>query len=111
VQCCKSQSGCTLLVLTIEWSMAKKTAKPTSALEGYMWEKEMQVECLRERVLLAQLLMNTKVTTQDPTLPKPRDWIRLVRRADVNGKFVIIPVRFVRLLHANCVWSTSSGDL
>jgi hypothetical protein len=48
-------SGRALSVSTIEWSVAEKTAKPTSALEGYMWEKETQVDRLRERVPLAQV--------------------------------------------------------
>jgi hypothetical protein len=86
-------------------------AKPTSMLEGCMWEEETQVNCLRERVPLAQILTNTKAAMQDPMLPKPKDWIGLVRRAGADGKFVIILARFIKFLHANCVWFTSSGDL
>ena len=48
-------SGRALSVSTVEWSVAEKTARPTSALEGYMWEKETQVDRLRERVPLAQV--------------------------------------------------------
>ncbi len=48
-------SGRALSVSTVEWSVAEKTARPTSVLEGYMWEKETQVDRLRERVPLAQV--------------------------------------------------------
>jgi len=76
---------------TVEWSVAEKTAKPTSALEGYMWEKETQVDRLRERTPLALLMTNCKAAMTDPTKPKPRDWIGPVKQAGADGKFVIIP--------------------
>lgn len=85
-------SGRAMSVSTVEWSVAEKTAKPTSALEGYMWEKETQVDRLRERISLALLLSQTKMAMADPTKPKPRDWIGPVKRAGAGGNFVIIPV-------------------
>jgi indole-3-glycerol phosphate synthase len=84
-------SGRALSVSTVEWSVAEKTAKPTSALEGYMWEKETQVDRLRERTPLALLMTNCKAAMTDPTKPKPRDWIGPVKQASADGKFVIIP--------------------
>ena len=84
-------SGRALSVSTVEWSVAEKTAKPTSVLEGYMWEKETQVDRLRERTPLALLMTNCKAAIADPTKPKPRDWIGPVKQAGADGKFVIIP--------------------
>lgn len=84
-------SGRALSVSTVEWSVAEKTAKPTSALEGYMWEKETEVDRLRERTPLALLMANCKATMADPTKPKPRDWIGPVKQAGADGQFVIIP--------------------
>ena len=85
-------SGRALSVSTVEWSVAEKMAKPTSVLEGYMWEKETQVDRLRERVPLAQLMTNTMASMKDPKTPKPKDWIgSVIRAAGDNGKFVIIP--------------------
>jgi len=86
-------SGRAMSVSTVEWSVAEKTAKPTSALEGYMWEKETQVDRLRERIPLALLMSNTKAAMMDPTRPRPRDWIGSVRRslAESEGGFVVIP--------------------
>jgi hypothetical protein len=69
-------SGRALSVSTVEWSVAEKTARPTSALEGYMWEKETQVDRLRERVPLAQvrhvLLFRLGIVYCDPTRIMPR---------------------------------------
>lgn len=85
-------SGRAMSVSTVEWSVAEKTAKPTSALEGYMWEKETQVDRLRERISLALLLSQTKMAMVDPEKPKPRDWIGPVKQAaGDDGNFVIIP--------------------
>ena len=84
-------SGRAMSVSTVEWSVAEKTAKPTSALEGYMWEKETQVDRLRERTPLALLMANCKGAMSDPTKPKPRDWIGPVKQAGADGSFVIIP--------------------
>ena len=85
-------SGRTMSVSTVEWSVAEKMAKPTSALEGFMWEKETQVDRLRERISLALLLSQCKASMADPKSPKPRDWIGPVKEAGADGKFVIIPV-------------------
>jgi indole-3-glycerol phosphate synthase len=85
-------SGRALSVSTVEWSVAEKMAKPTSVLERYMWEKETQVDRLRERVPLAQLMTNTMASMKDPKTPKPKDWIgSVISAAGDNGKFVIIP--------------------
>ena len=84
-------SGRSMSVSTVEWSVAEKTAKPTSTLEHYMWEKETQVDRLRERISLALLMSQTKTAMADPTKPRPRDWIGPIKRAGEGGKFVIIP--------------------
>ena len=86
-------SGRAMSVSTVEWSVAEKTARPTSALEGYMWEKETQVDRLRERTPLALLMTNTKAAMIDPARPRPRDWVGSVRRAvsESEGGFVVIP--------------------
>lgn len=57
-----------------------------------MWEKETQVDRLRERIPLALLMSQTKAAMMDPAKPKPRDWIGPVKRAGAGGNFVIIPV-------------------
>lgn len=92
-------SGRSLSVSTVEWSVAERTAKPTSALEGYMWEKETQVDRMRERFPLAQVMSQTKAAMIDPTMPKPRDWIGQVKRAGSDGNFVIIPVSLISPIH------------
>jgi len=84
-------SGRSLSVSTVEWSVAEKMAKPTSALEGFMWEKETQVDRQRERIPLALLMSQCKAAMMDPSKPKPRDWIGPVKQAGADGKFVIIP--------------------
>eukprot|EP00804_Cyclotella_cryptica_P014963 CCRYP_000576-RA/>CCRYP_000576-RA protein AED:0.30 eAED:0.30 QI:156/1/1/1/1/1/3/270/412 len=84
-------SGRSLSVSTVEWSVAEKMARPTSALEGYMWEKETQVDRQRERISLALLMSQCKAAMADPTKPKPRDWVGPVKQAGADGKFVIIP--------------------
>jgi hypothetical protein len=89
-------------VSTVEWSVAEKTAKPTSALEGYMWEKETQVDRMRERFPLAQVMSQTKAAMIDPRTPKPRDWIGQVKKAGADGNFVIIPVSLII-----CIWVPS----
>ena len=84
-------SGRALTVSTVEWSVAEKTATPTSALEGFMWDKETEVDRFRERVPLANLVSQCRLSTADPSVPKPRDWIGPVKEAAADGKFVIIP--------------------
>ena len=84
-------SGRALTVSAVEWSVAEKTATPTSALEGFMWDKETEVDRFRERVPLANLLSQCKLYQLDPSKPKPRDWIGPVKEAAAGGKFVIIP--------------------
>jgi indole-3-glycerol phosphate synthase len=84
-------SGRALTVSTVEWSVAEKTAYPTSKLEGFMWDKETEVDRFRERVPLANLLSQCKLGAVDPTKPKPRNWISPVKKASKDGQFVIIP--------------------
>ena len=84
-------SGRALTVSTVEWSVAEKTAKPTSVLEGFMWEKETEVDRLRERVPLANLVSQCKLYLVDPSKPKPRDWIGPIIQSKKNQDFVIIP--------------------
>lgn len=83
-------SGRALTVSAVQWSVAEKMAKPTSALEGYMWEKETEVDRLRERVPLSNLVSQCKLFDLDPSKPKPRDWISPIRAA-AEDSFVIIP--------------------
>ena len=86
-------AGRAMSVSTVEWSVAERTAQPTSALEGFMWEKETQVDRLRERVPLANLLSQTKLAMVDPQGMRPRDWVGAVKEAArEGGRFVIVPV-------------------
>jgi indole-3-glycerol phosphate synthase len=84
-------SGRALTVSTVEWSVAEKTATPTSTLEGYMWDKETEVDRFRERVPLSNLVSQSRLSSMDPSTPKRRDWIGPVKSAAASGKFVIIP--------------------
>jgi indole-3-glycerol phosphate synthase len=86
-------SGRALTVSTVEWSVAENVATPTSVLESFMWEKETEVDRLRERVPLANLVSQWKLSLVDPSLPKPRDWIAPIKHAllENNNKFVLIP--------------------
>ena len=49
-------SGRALTVSAVQWSVAEKMAKPSSALEGFMWDKETEVDRFRERVPLSNLV-------------------------------------------------------
>lgn len=84
-------SGRALTVSTVEWSVAEKAASPTSALEGFMWDKETEVDRFRERVPLSNLVSQWRLSVVDPTKPKPRDWLGPVKEAATKGSFVIIP--------------------
>eukprot|EP00980_Cylindrotheca_fusiformis_P012196 scaffold2962_cov126-Cylindrotheca_fusiformis.AAC.12 len=84
-------SGRALTVSAIEWSVAEKSATPSSALEGFMWDKETEVDRFRERVPLANLVSQCRLSAVDPSMPKPRDWIGPVKEAAAGGNFVIIP--------------------
>jgi indole-3-glycerol phosphate synthase len=84
-------SGRALTVSTVEWSVAEKTATPTSALEGFMWDKETEVDRFRERVPLSNLVSQCRAGQADESTPKPRDWIGPVMEAAAGGKFVVIP--------------------
>ena len=84
-------SGRALTVSTVEWSVAEKAATPTSALEGFMWDKETEVDRFRERVPLSNLVSQWRLSVVDPSKPKPRDWLGPVKLAASTGSFVIIP--------------------
>mmetsp|Transcript_19627 Transcript_19627/g.41311 ORF Transcript_19627/g.41311 Transcript_19627/m.41311 type:complete len:1038 (-) Transcript_19627:2563-5676(-) len=84
-------SGRALTVSTVEWSVAENMATPTSSLEGFMWDKETEVDRFRERVPLANLLSQCKLSMVDPEKPKPRDWIGPVKDAASKNGFVILP--------------------
>ena len=87
-------SGRAISVSAVEWSVADKMAKPTSALEGYMWDKETEVDRFRERVPLQNLVSQCKLCNLDPTKPKPRDFLGPLRDAansNDNDNFVILP--------------------
>ena len=84
-------SGRALTVSTVEWSVADNTATPTSTLEGFMWDKETEVDRFRERVPLSNLVSQCRLSQADPTMPKPRDWVGPIIRRARTGEFVIIP--------------------
>lgn len=84
-------SGRALTVSTVEWSVQESMATPSSTLEGFMWDKEAEVDRFRERVPLANLVSQFKLSIMDPSKPKPRDWIGPVKKAAADGNFVIIP--------------------
>jgi indole-3-glycerol phosphate synthase len=83
-------SGRALTVSAVQWSVAEKMAKPSSALEGFMWDKETEVDRFRERVPLSNLVSQCRLSDLDPSKPKPRDWIGPVKEA-AKESFVIIP--------------------
>jgi indole-3-glycerol phosphate synthase len=85
-------SGRAISVSTVEWSVAEKTATPTSVLEGFMWDKETEVDRFRERVPLANLVSQCRLSSMDPTKAKPRDWASSTRLAISEGDgFIVIP--------------------
>ena len=84
-------SGRAMLVSTVEWSVAENMATPTSSLEGFMWDKETEVDRFRERVPLANLLSQCKLSMVDPSKPKPRDWVGPIKEAASKNGFVIVP--------------------
>jgi len=84
-------SGRAMTVSTVEWSVAENMATPKSTLEGFMWDKETEVDRFRERVPLANLLSQCKQSIVDPSKPKPRDWIGPVKEAASEKGFVIVP--------------------
>eukprot|EP00522_Entomoneis_paludosa_P010453 CAMPEP_0172446954 /NCGR_PEP_ID=MMETSP1065-20121228/6379_1 /TAXON_ID=265537 /ORGANISM="Amphiprora paludosa, Strain CCMP125" /LENGTH=1008 /DNA_ID=CAMNT_0013198143 /DNA_START=88 /DNA_END=3114 /DNA_ORIENTATION=+ len=84
-------SGRAMTVSTVEWSVAEKTATPSSALEGFMWEKETEVDRFRERVPLVNLVSQCRLSAADPSLPKPRDFIGPIKQAIAADGFVVIP--------------------
>jgi indole-3-glycerol phosphate synthase len=79
-------SGRAISVSTVEWSVAEKIATPTSVLEGFMWDKETEVDRYRERVPLQNLVSQWKMTMVEKTLP-PRDFTAGLQK----GEFIIIP--------------------
>lgn len=84
-------SGRALTVSSVEWSVAEKSAAPSSALEGFMWDKETEVDRFRERVPLSNLVSQCRLGAVDPSMPKPRNWIGPIKEAAAGGNFVIIP--------------------
>jgi indole-3-glycerol phosphate synthase len=84
-------SGRALTVSTVEWSVAEKTATPSSTLEGFMWDKETEVDRFRERQPLSNLVSQCRLASTDPTAPKPRDFIGPIKQQAANNGFVVIP--------------------
>ena len=56
-----------------------------------MWDKETEVDRFRERVPLANLVSQCRLSVADPTSPKPRDWAGRVRQAARDKGFAIVP--------------------
>jgi len=84
-------SGRALTVSSVEWSVAENMPTPSSALEGFMWDKETEVDRFRERVPLSNLVSQCNLANMDPEQPNPRDWIKSVKIALQEKPFVIIP--------------------
>ena len=84
-------SGRALTVSNVEWSVVENMATPSSALEGFMWDKETEVDRQRERIPLSNLVSQCKLYDLDPSKPKPRDWIGPIKLAMQTNDFVIIP--------------------
>jgi len=80
-------SGRSISVSAVEWSVAEKAAVPTSVLEGFMWEKETEVDRFRERVPLSNLVSQWVLAskTEPPTL----DWIGIASSSSPN--FIVVP--------------------
>ena len=83
-------AGRALTVSAVAWSVAEMIATPTSTLEGFMWDKETEVDRFRERVPLANLVSQCKLSILDPKMLKPRDFTGPIQTAAREG-FVIIP--------------------
>ncbi|GMH50925.1 hypothetical protein TL16_g00904 [Triparma laevis f. inornata] len=79
------QSGRAISVSTINWSVAGKEAVPTSQLEYFLWEKETEVDRLRERNPLANILSNCKAFMMNPDNAKCLDWVGGIRRGRGGG--------------------------
>jgi indole-3-glycerol phosphate synthase len=85
-------AGRALTVSSVEWSVAENTAIPTSTLEGFLWDKETEVDRFRERVPLANLVSQCRLSLSDPNQPKPRDWVGpILRRRNEDSNLVLIP--------------------
>lgn len=52
-----------------------------------MWDKETEVDRFRERVPLANLVSQCRLGASDPTKPKPRDWVGVIKQEG----FAVIP--------------------
>jgi indole-3-glycerol phosphate synthase len=84
-------SGRAISVSAVEWSVAEKTATPTSVLEGFMWDKETEVDRFRERVPLSNLVSQCRLSAMDPSMAKPRDWASSIRLAISADGFAVLP--------------------
>ncbi|EEC45823.1 predicted protein [Phaeodactylum tricornutum CCAP 1055/1] len=84
-------SGRAMTVSAVEWSVAEKAAIPTSTLEGFMWDKETEVDRFRERVPLVNLVSQCRLSQMDPKAPKPRGFVVPIQQMVSEGKFVVIP--------------------
>lgn len=83
-------SGRALTVSTVEWSVAENQATASSTLESFMWDKETEVDRFRERVPLVNLVSQCRLGASDPSQPKPRDWVGVVKQSSKGG-LVVIP--------------------
>jgi len=85
-------SGRALTVSTVEWSVADKAAVPTSVLEGFLWDKETEVDRFRERVPLSNLVSQSRNNNAAFTTTRP--WTKgIIEKYNNNKKkkLVLIP--------------------
>lgn len=76
-----TDTGRSMNVGSVEWSVAEKTAQPRNRLEALVWAKEAEVDRLRDRYPLPMLLMQVKGAAADPQ-KKPRGFLEALRSAD-----------------------------
>lgn len=91
VRRCEVNAGRSMNVASIVWSVAQKIGTPTSELERYVWEKDLEIDNFRERIPLSNWMSQVRWSEADPSKPKPRDWIAAVKSAADQNGFVIIP--------------------
>eukprot|EP00968_Pinguiococcus_pyrenoidosus_P021956 scaffold2963_cov250-Pinguiococcus_pyrenoidosus.AAC.37 len=75
-----TDTGRSMNVGSVEWSVAEKTAQPRNRLEAVVWAKEAEIDRLRDRYPLPMLLVKVKGAAADPDM-KPRGFLDKLRVA------------------------------